>query len=699
MRDESFRPLSHRNGSGRDAESSTAGRLAPSSLADRPMYWVRLKWIGYSNASMPARLKNSFLYSRVRGRGAHKDESAHLFCDGDTGRVTWDQEFKAMGVALDKPAKRPYEVKVTVLRSQPGQAEVKKIGSSLLNLASHAPLHAARAEAPEGANDGGERWRHMLQLNGGLSSYELAVSVRVQASQLKSEAEFADAGEDAPTKSNVFSWLKSSKHFLSGIAMGYNGDGGNPEGDAAKGGLQGAGDRARDDGMRADGSRRTAGGDATGTAAGKPLQGGELAGSSAGDSVVNGGKPQKGHKRQASKTLFALLTSQGSESDMGEKERDKPSTKSDERRMEEGEGPGKPPKKQWFKRLRNQGKDGTKDRNGGNGTEEDGDGPASPDGCPTDTTVKVTVSTAQQIAAKGTRKDPFETIAGSPGQLEAIELVRKFKEESAAFKRVRSLGGNWETIEIKATCVDICFAGIDQCSEGVDGHAACSLLAVAVASWVRKHRGGVPDKDGELDLIIRSGSQAWRELFESNQDLKVCFPDMHLDLDTARESFAKQSGASVRFDSSKSFVGFLPPQLESKPEWMKECAEGLLAFDDIWDEVVESFPSSLWIVAWNDHFFVVSVKSADEIYVIDTLGVRLCEGCDQAFIARFETEPAGEGGEAGLSACSKSKKFIRDVLASNLEEGAGKGASSVQGSEVAWATILRRLQVELHFIA
>ena len=54
---------------------------------------------------------------------------------------------------------------------------------------------------------------------------------------------------------------------------------------------------------------------------------------------------------------------------------------------------------------------------------------------------------------------------------------------------------------------------------------------------------------------------------------------------------------------------------------------------------------NIYIVAWNDHFFVIRVCSPDLIYLVDTLGVRLYDGCTKAFIVRFETD----GGSAGRS--------------------------------------------------
>ncbi|CAM8968727.1 unnamed protein product [Rhodiola kirilowii] len=42
-----------------------------------------------------------------------------------------------------------------------------------------------------------------------------------------------------------------------------------------------------------------------------------------------------------------------------------------------------------------------------------------------------------------------------------------------------------------------------------------------------------------------------------------------------------------------------------------------------------------YIVSWNDHFFVLKVEP-EAYYIIDTLGERLYEGCNQAYILKFD---------------------------------------------------------------
>jgi hypothetical protein len=45
----------------------------------------------------------------------------------------------------------------------------------------------------------------------------------------------------------------------------------------------------------------------------------------------------------------------------------------------------------------------------------------------------------------------------------------------------------------------------------------------------------------------------------------------------------------------------------------------------------------VYIVSWNDHFFVLNVEQ-DAYYIIDTLGERLYEGCNQAHVLKFDKD-------------------------------------------------------------
>ncbi|KAK7343962.1 hypothetical protein VNO77_13113 [Canavalia gladiata] len=201
--------------------------------------------------------------------------------------------------------------------------------------------------------------------------------------------------------------------------------------------------------------------------------------------------------------------------------------------------------------------------------------------------------------------------------------------------------GSWELKEVISRDeqmklhTQIFFASIDQRSERAAGESACAVLVALIADWLKMNKVVMPIKC-EFDTLIRDGSSEWRILCE-NKDYINKFPDKHFDLDTVLE--AKIRPVSVV--PEKSFIGFfIPEELEG------ECFDflhGAMSFDSIWEEISHSaselhkFSEPLvYIVSWNDHFFVLKVEH-DAYYIIDTLGERLHEGCNQAYILKFDT--------------------------------------------------------------
>ena len=91
----------------------------------------------------------------------------------------------------------------------------------------------------------------------------------------------------------------------------------------------------------------------------------------------------------------------------------------------------------------------------------------------------------------------------------------------------------------------------------------------------------------------------------------------------------------------KSFVGFF------RPEGMGDSfdfLQGAMTFDTIWDEITNAMmvesqnnEPQIYIVSWNDHFFLLKVER-EAFYIIDTLGERLFERCNQAYILNFDQE-------------------------------------------------------------
>ncbi|KAL0538671.1 hypothetical protein IC582_022823 [Cucumis melo] len=211
---------------------------------------------------------------------------------------------------------------------------------------------------------------------------------------------------------------------------------------------------------------------------------------------------------------------------------------------------------------------------------------------------------------------------------------------AAAFGDDNFAVGTWEQKEV--TCRDGClkiktevfFASIDQRSERASGESACTALVAVIADWLLSNQDEMPIKS-ELDNLIRDGSAEWRNLCE-NKDYMEQFSDKHFDLDTVID--AKIRPLSVV--AEKSYVGFFHPEgLEE--EGVFEFLKGAMSFDTIWDEInlqaADAGESIVYIVSWNDHFFILKVDK-DAYYIIDTLGERLYEGCNQAYILKFDKE-------------------------------------------------------------
>ncbi|PHT84807.1 hypothetical protein T459_13250 [Capsicum annuum] len=124
-----------------------------------------------------------------------------------------------------------------------------------------------------------------------------------------------------------------------------------------------------------------------------------------------------------------------------------------------------------------------------------------------------------------------------------------------------------------------------------------------------------------------------------NKTYRECFPDKHFDLETVLE--AKVRPLSVI--SEKSFIGFFHPEGIEEEEGF-HFLHGSMSFDNIWDEISKSAQetprhgdSCVYIVSWNDHFFILKVEK-DAYYIIDTLGERLFEGGNQAYILKFDQD-------------------------------------------------------------
>ncbi|KAL0337095.1 UNVERIFIED_CONTAM: hypothetical protein Scaly_1984600 [Sesamum calycinum] len=198
--------------------------------------------------------------------------------------------------------------------------------------------------------------------------------------------------------------------------------------------------------------------------------------------------------------------------------------------------------------------------------------------------------------------------------------------------------GTWEQKEITSRDghmkiqTQVFFASIDQRSERAAGESACTALVAVIADWLQNNDNLMPIKS-QFDSLIRDGSLEWRNLCE-NETYRERFPDKHFDLETILQAKIRD----LCVVPEKSFIGFFHP--DGMEEGNFEFLQGAMSFDNIWDEITCSEISSngsapIFIVSWNDHFFILKVET-DAYYIIDTLGERLHEGCNQAYILKFD---------------------------------------------------------------
>ena len=230
-----------------------------------------------------------------------------------------------------------------------------------------------------------------------------------------------------------------------------------------------------------------------------------------------------------------------------------------------------------------------------------------------------------------------------------MSVLQKTEDDSAANRSsVSEFGddnfavGSWEQKEVMSRDghmklqTQVFFASIDQRSERAAGESACTALVAVMADWFQNNRDLMPIKS-QFDSLIREGSLEWRNLCE-NQTYRERFPDKHFDLETVIQ--AKIRPLSVV--PGKSFIGFFHP--EGMDEGRFDFLHGAMSFDNIWDEIshagrecTNNDEPQLYIISWNDHFFILKVE-ADAYCIIDTLGERLYEGCNQAYILKFDSD-------------------------------------------------------------
>ncbi|XP_022729164.1 uncharacterized protein LOC111284640 [Durio zibethinus] len=274
---------------------------------------------------------------------------------------------------------------------------------------------------------------------------------------------------------------------------------------------------------------------------------------------------------------------------------------------------------------------------------------------------------------------------------------------------VESQDGNcWELKELVSRDgearlnANVFFASFDQRSERAAGESACTALVAVVAHWLHSNQDLMPTRL-DFDSLITKGSLEWRKLCD-NIDYTNSFPDKHFDLETVLQADLRP----ITVLQDKSFTGFFSPE-------KFECLKGAMSFDEIWNEISNSNTNDynqprVYIVSWNDHFFVLKVES-NAYYIIDSLGERLFEGCNQAYILKFDESSLMYGNVAreepgdsqrkeeseeeiicnGKECCKEYiKRFLAAIPVGELEEEEKKGTAST-------FSLHQRLQIDFHY--
>ncbi|KAI3748672.1 hypothetical protein L6452_11925 [Arctium lappa] len=216
------------------------------------------------------------------------------------------------------------------------------------------------------------------------------------------------------------------------------------------------------------------------------------------------------------------------------------------------------------------------------------------------------------------------------------DLVKSDQKPSEFCGSDRFEVGKWEKKRVKSRDgklelqTEIFLATIDQRSEKALGGGACTVIATVIADWLHQNPNTLPLRC-EFDKLIRDGSKEWRNLCKEETH-KGKFQDQHFDLDTVIQAQIRP----LKVISEKSYVGFFKLENTNNLDLLQDA----MSFDSMWDELQHGESTTeecVYIVSWNDHFFVLK-KENTAIYMIDTLGERLTEGCNKAYMLKFNED-------------------------------------------------------------
>ncbi|CAL5332029.1 unnamed protein product [Camellia sinensis] len=256
-----------------------------------------------------------------------------------------------------------------------------------------------------------------------------------------------------------------------------------------------------------------------------------------------------------------------------------------------------------------------------------------------------------------------------------------YVNEPAREQTEPSTTGHWEEKELVSRDgqvklkANVFFASFDQRSDKAAEESTCTALAAVIASWLQSNQDNTPTR-AQFDRII------------------------HFDIETVLQ--ARLCPISVLHE--KSFIGFFGPK-------KFETLKGVMYFDQIWDEIERNAEGDndtprIYIVSWNDHFFVLKVD-VNAYNIIDTFGERHFEGCNQAYILRFddsalmrgkvEKEGFSSNQASGDQICSGKeccrefmKRFLAAIPLRELE-------SEEKKEPISYLSLHQRLQIEFNF--
>eukprot|EP01026_Neomeris_dumetosa_P062472 TRINITY_DN5911_c0_g1_i11.p1 TRINITY_DN5911_c0_g1~~TRINITY_DN5911_c0_g1_i11.p1 ORF type:complete len:764 (-),score=131.61 TRINITY_DN5911_c0_g1_i11:854-2806(-) len=215
-----------------------------------------------------------------------------------------------------------------------------------------------------------------------------------------------------------------------------------------------------------------------------------------------------------------------------------------------------------------------------------------------------------------------------------VDAGVRLQEEGWWRKRI-STRANEHSIALD---VDVCYAKFDQRSSQAEGYAACACMSVVLAEWLLQNPGKLPIQQGQMEQLLLTGARDWQLIQQSlGEDAGASSRqsnDGHIYLETALEQLGRQ--ASLVVDGQ--YVVFLRPfegsnvKLDCPP--LEEYLSSTPSLSEIWKEMEQRAPC-VFIVAWNEHFALLEFMEDGRVFFVDTLGERLHEGCDRAYILRF----------------------------------------------------------------